>query len=137
MRQGIIIAILFLIVLIPVKAQDTLVIRGKVFDGITGERIIFADITLMNPNIPCKGDIDGNYEIVSVVDFNNLKSTKVHIHYTGYPEVDTLINLENYLKVDNKKVVGLDIPLKTVQFSGHEIINIWNMKSIKPRQRKP
>ena len=94
-------------------AQDTLVIRGKVIDGETNDPIIGAYITLMNPSTITQGDIEGNFELVSIGNFRNLKSTIVKVHYTGYPDVDTCINLTNYFTGLTRKVVELKIALKT------------------------
>ena len=111
-------------------AQDTLVLRGQVIDGRTNEPVIFAHITLLEPYTVTQGDFDGNFYLDAIGKFKKLNSLSINIHYTGYPDLDTIIDIRHSFKRTSKKVIELKAELTTLEFDGHTILPIGPQKKL-------
>ena len=107
-----------------IKAQDTLLIKGKVIDSSTGEAIMFANLLIPELNQNVQGDKDGNFEIEVVGDLENHSHFTLKAHFTGYPDSDTIFHLTHYFRAFNKKTLNVEMELRPIIFSGHIIPEI-------------
>src|SRR5690606_38625385 len=87
------------------SGQDTLVINGLLTDKDTKEPVLFANVFLEKLEQTTLTDFDGKFKFTLIGDFSSLQTETIRGKYTGYPTIDSLIFLENYI----------DIPLRDQQ----------------------
>ena len=74
------VAILLLLLCQPLFAQQTGVIKGRVFDKATGDPLPYANIAVVGTTMGAASDISGNFTLLSVP----AGTKSVRVGYVGY-----------------------------------------------------
>lgn len=101
---------------IPLGAQETTTIKGKITESKTGEGISGVNVLIKNSQTGTMTDIDGYYKIPNVIEGTHT----LVISYVGYQRVEKKVNAKRGLSDVNFKIHRKATELKDVEVHGNQ-----------------
>ncbi|MDZ4749004.1 MAG: carboxypeptidase-like regulatory domain-containing protein, partial [Saprospiraceae bacterium] len=106
---------LFMLLSFPILSSGQNTLRGEVFDNLTGDPIIGANVIVQGTSIGTVTDFDGHYKLVT----NQLLPLTINISYTGYESKSIDITPENMF--NRTRLSEASIMIETIQVTASRI----------------
>jgi len=146
MKKLTIIILSFLFVLVPLMAQEKIMVKGKVTDKTNGETLIGASVKVIGTSLGTITDLDGNYQLTDIpkysqieVSYVGMKATKIELKNGGVLNVALESNTQGLNEI---VVVGYgtsrkrDLTGSIVSISGESLKSSPDYNPVKSLQGK-
>ena len=146
MKKLTIIILSFLFVLVPLMAQEKIMVKGKVTDKTNGETLLGASVKVIGTTLGTITDLDGNYQLTDIpknsqieVSYVGMKTTKIELKNGGVLNIALESNTQGLNEI---VVVGYgtsrkrDLTGSIVSISGESLKSSPDYNPVKSLQGK-
>ncbi len=99
------------------KNTPNKIVSGIVFDQVTGERLPYATLYVLNKNMATSTNVNGNFSLT----FSNCSTAYIQIRYLGYFILDTVIDVNSQIQFLSMGLSQKTQTIKEVEVKGNKI----------------